>query len=64
VSYSLAFALQLRKKHRKTSARVAACKTQADRVQYKNNEQYNTQKKNMVNGKWLSYSSGSLISMD
>jgi hypothetical protein len=46
VSYTLAFALKLRKKHRKTSARVAARATQADTVQYKNNEQYNTQKKN------------------
>jgi hypothetical protein len=36
-SYTLAFALQLRKKHGKPSVRVA---------QYKNNEQYNTQKKN------------------
>jgi hypothetical protein len=45
-SYTLAFALQLREKHGKTSARVAARTTQADTVQYKNNEQYNTQKKN------------------
>jgi hypothetical protein len=37
----LAFALQLRKKHGKTSARTP----QADTVQYKNNEQYNTQEK-------------------
>jgi hypothetical protein len=44
-SYTLAFALQLRKKHGKTSARVAARTTQTDIVQYKNNEQYNTQKK-------------------
>jgi hypothetical protein len=36
-SYTLAFALQLRKKHGKPSVRVA---------QYKNNEQYNTQNKN------------------
>jgi hypothetical protein len=36
-SYTLAFALQLKKKHVKTSVRVA---------QYKNNEQYNTEKKN------------------
>jgi hypothetical protein len=36
-SYTLAFALQLRKKHGKPSVRIA---------QYKNNEQYNTQKKN------------------
>jgi hypothetical protein len=34
VSYTLAFALQLRKKHGKTSARVAAHTTQADKVQY------------------------------
>jgi uncharacterized membrane protein YvbJ len=44
--YTLASALQLRKKHGKTSARVAARTTQADTVQYKNNEQYNIQKKN------------------
>jgi hypothetical protein len=30
----------------KTSVRVAARTSQADTVQYKNNEQYNTQKKN------------------
>jgi hypothetical protein len=36
VSNTLAFALQLRKKHGKTSVKVA---------KYKNNEQYNTQKK-------------------
>jgi hypothetical protein len=30
----------------KTSVRVAAHTSQADTVQYKNNEQYNTQKKN------------------
>jgi hypothetical protein len=36
-SYTLVFALQLRKKYRKTSVRVA---------KYKNNELYNTQKKN------------------
>jgi hypothetical protein len=35
-SYTLAFALQMRKKHVKTSVRVA---------KFKNNEQYNTQKK-------------------
>jgi hypothetical protein len=46
MSYTLAFSLQLRKKHGKTSARVAACTTQVDTVQYKNNEQYNTQTKN------------------
>jgi hypothetical protein len=40
-----AFALQLRKKHGKTSVREAACTSQADPVQYKKNEQYNTQKK-------------------
>jgi hypothetical protein len=45
-SYALAFALQLRKKHGKTSVMVAARTSQADTVQYKNNEQYNTQKKN------------------
>jgi hypothetical protein len=46
VSYTLAFALLLRKKHGKTSVRVAARTAQADTVQYKNNEQYNTEKKN------------------
>jgi hypothetical protein len=44
-SYTLAFTLQLRKKHRKPSVRVAARTSQADIVQYKKNEQYNTQKK-------------------
>jgi hypothetical protein len=45
--YTLAFALQLRKKHGKTSVRVAARTSQADStVQHKKNEQYNTQKKN------------------
>jgi hypothetical protein len=42
----MAFALQMRKKHGKTSVRVAARTSQADTAQYKNNEQYNTQKKN------------------
>jgi hypothetical protein len=42
----MAFALQLRKKHGKTSVRVASRSSQADTVQYKNIEQYNTQKKN------------------
>jgi hypothetical protein len=45
-SYTLAFALQLRIKHGKTSVRVAARTSQTDTVQYKKNEQYNTQKKN------------------
>jgi hypothetical protein len=45
VSYTLAIALQLRKKHGKTSVRVAARTSQADTAQYKNNEQYNKQKK-------------------
>jgi hypothetical protein len=45
-SYTLAFALKLRKKHGKTSVRVAARTSQADAIQYKNNEQYNTHKKN------------------
>jgi hypothetical protein len=44
-SYTLEFVLKLRKKHGKTSVRVAARTSQADTVQYKNNEQYNTQKK-------------------
>jgi hypothetical protein len=35
-SYTLEFALQLRKKHGKTSARVSARTTQADTVKYKN----------------------------
>jgi hypothetical protein len=43
---TLAFALQLRNKQGKTSVRVAARTSQADTVQYKNNEQYDTQKKN------------------
>jgi hypothetical protein len=34
------------KKHGKTSVKVAARTSQADTVQCKNNEQYNTQKKN------------------
>jgi hypothetical protein len=34
------------KKKGKPSVRVAACTSQADTVQYKNNEQYNTQKTN------------------
>jgi peroxiredoxin family protein len=46
VHYTLAYALQLREKHGKTSVRVAACTSQADTVQYKKNEQLNTQKKN------------------
>jgi hypothetical protein len=38
-SYTLAFALQLRKKHGKTSVREAARTSQVDTVQYKKNEQ-------------------------
>jgi hypothetical protein len=45
-SYTLALALQLTKKHGKTSVRVAARTSQTNTVQYTNNEQYNTQKKN------------------
>jgi hypothetical protein len=45
-SYTLAFAFELRKKQGKTSVRVAAHTSQADTVQYKYNEQYNTQKEN------------------
>jgi hypothetical protein len=45
-SYTLAFALQLRKKHGKTSVRVAARTSRTETVQYTNNEQYKTQKKN------------------
>jgi hypothetical protein len=45
-SYTLEFALQLKKKRGKTSVRVAARRSQADTVQYKYNEEYNTQKKN------------------
>jgi hypothetical protein len=37
-SYTLAFALQLRKKHGKTPVRVAARTSQADTVKYKKNE--------------------------
>jgi hypothetical protein len=44
-SYTLEFALQLRKKHGKTLVRVAARTSKVDTVQYKNNEQYTTQKK-------------------
>jgi hypothetical protein len=44
-SYTLAFALQLRNKHGKTSVRVASCTSQTDTVQYTNNEQYKTQEK-------------------
>jgi hypothetical protein len=42
----------MRKKHGKTSVRVAARTLQADTVQYKNNEQYNTQKKNSYTEKY------------
>jgi hypothetical protein len=45
-SYTLAFALQLRKKHGKTSVRVASHTSQTSTVQYMNNEQYKTQKQN------------------
>jgi hypothetical protein len=38
--------LTTEEKHGKTSVRVAARTSQADTVQYKNNEQYKTQKKN------------------
>jgi hypothetical protein len=44
--YTLAFALKLRKKHRKPSFRVAARTSQTYTVQNKKTEQYNTQKKN------------------
>jgi hypothetical protein len=40
------------KKHGKISVRVAACTTQTDTVQYKKNEQYNTQKKNSNTGQY------------
>jgi predicted metal-binding protein len=53
-SYTPAFALQLRKKHAKTSVRLAACTLKADTVQYKNNEQYNTQKKTVTQSSTLS----------
>jgi hypothetical protein len=46
--YTLAFALQLRKNHVKTSVRVAARRSQADKVQYKNSEQYITQKETVT----------------
>jgi hypothetical protein len=45
-SDTLAFTLQLRKKHGKTSVRVASRTSQTDTVQYTKNEQYKTQKKN------------------
>jgi hypothetical protein len=45
-SYTLEFALQLRKNYGKTSVRVAARTSQADTVQYKNNKQYNKHNKN------------------
>jgi hypothetical protein len=38
--------LTIEEKHGKTSVRVAARTSQADTVQYKNNEQYDSQKKN------------------
>jgi hypothetical protein len=38
--------LTTEEKARKTSVRVAARTSQADTVQYKNNKQHNTQKKN------------------
>jgi hypothetical protein len=38
----------MRKKHGNTSVRVAARTSQADTVQYKNNEQYNSEKKKPV----------------
>jgi hypothetical protein len=38
------FALKLRKKHGNPSVMVAARTAQADTVQYRNSEQYNTQK--------------------
>jgi hypothetical protein len=53
-SYTLTFALQLRKKHEKTSVMVAARTSQADTVQYKNNEQYNTQKKTVTQSNTVS----------
>jgi hypothetical protein len=48
VSYALAFALQPRKKHGNPSVRVATRTAQADTTKYKNNEQYNTQKKTVT----------------
>jgi hypothetical protein len=45
-SYTLAFALQLGKKHGNTSVRVALRTSQTDTVQDTNNEQYKPQKKN------------------
>jgi hypothetical protein len=47
-SYTLAFVLQLRKKHGKTSVRVASRTSQTDTVQYTNNEQCNTQRRKLV----------------
>jgi hypothetical protein len=43
-NYTLTFALQLRRKHGKTSVRVAARTSQTHTVQYKYNERKNTQK--------------------
>jgi hypothetical protein len=42
----LGICLTTEEKHGKTSARVVSRATQADTVQYQNNEQYNAQKKN------------------
>jgi hypothetical protein len=53
-SYTLAFALKLRRKHGKTSVRVAARTSQTDTVQYKNDEQYNTQKKTVAQSSTMS----------
>jgi hypothetical protein len=41
-------ALQVRKKNGNTSVMVAARTSQGDTVQYRNNKQYNTQKKNII----------------
>jgi hypothetical protein len=52
-SYTLAFALQLRKKHGNLSVRAAAVHHKQT-VQYKNNEQYNTQKKTVTQSSTVS----------
>jgi hypothetical protein len=44
----MAFALQVRKRQRKTSFSVAARTLQADTVKYKKDEQYNTQMKSTM----------------
>ena len=47
-SYTLAFALKLKKKHGKTSVWVAARTTEADTVQYKKNDNNTRTKKTIT----------------